>query len=209
MLCDAGRYEEAAKCFRAALDIHGDSPEWNIEARLANVLHGLGLAEDAREGYARAWEKNPVDAWRVRRVSIFPPIPRSREHIAKIRAQFIEEAGLLLGQPLDTGLPETDICHTDFFLAYHGLDDKPIRELFARLYQHAYPGLHHRSPSLQIGAYGGGKLRIGIVSRHLKFHTIGRLMRGFFRHHSRARFEVTAFVFEEAGDDVAREIHSL
>lgn len=208
LLRDAGQYEEAAKRFEVALDLYGDSPEWNIEAQLANVWHAMGRVDDAREGYARAWEKNPVDLWRVRRVSIFPPIPRSREHIARIRAQFNEEASFMLGQRLNTGLPETEISHTDFYLAYHGLDDKPCRELLARMYQHAYPSLAYVSPNLKIGAHRRSRLRIGIVSKYFKFHTIGRLMRGFFQRHNRAEFELTAFVFEDAGDDIAREIHS-
>lgn len=208
MLRDAGEYEEAAIRFEGALALHGDSPDWGIEGQLANVLHAMGRAEEARARYAQAAQISPDDVPLIRRVTIFPPLPRSHEHILRVRSQFVEEASALLGRKLVLGNPETDISHTDFYLAYHGLDDRPLRELQSRMYLSAYPSLGHIEPGLAIGAHGGKRLRLGVVSKHLNVHTIGRMMLGFFRHCDPARFDLTAFMFETPPDEVSREIAS-
>ena len=206
LLRDVHEYEDAAIHFERALTVHGDAPEWDIESQFANVLHAMGMAEEARARYAHACAISPTDVPRIRRVSIFPPLPSSRSHIDRIRIQFIEEANALLGRKMVLGNPESDITHTDFYLAYHGLDDRPLKELLARMYESAYPDLHHVEPGLLIGAHPGGRVRLGVVSKHLNVHTIGRMMLGFFRHHDRAKLEVTSFMFEEPSDEVAREI---
>lgn len=97
-------------------------------------------------------------------MTLIPPVPRSREDIARIRSRVVEEAQALLTQDLHLGQPEKDIGHTDFYLAYHGLDDRPLKELLARMYLHAYPALRFVSAHLaEVVARRDGKLRIGVV----------------------------------------------
>ena len=209
-LKDAKAYDAAIHHFTAALAVHGDNPKLDINAQAANLLHAAGQVELARRHYAQAWEVTHADVVRIIPVTMLPPVPESREHIARIRARLVEDAQALLTQDLRLGRPEKDIGHTDFYLAYHGLDDRPLKELLARMYLHAYPSLRFVSPHLaEIGARRDGKFRIGIVSAYLRTHTIGRLMLDFFRHLRRDIFDVTAFVFAPPDDAIAREIHEL
>jgi predicted O-linked N-acetylglucosamine transferase (SPINDLY family) len=210
LLRDGNEYDAAISHFAAALEVHGDTRELDVNAQLANVLHARGRVDEARRHYAQAWEMNRADVMRLKRVTILPPVPQSAAHIVQVRAQLAQEVEALLAQDLRLGQPENDIGHTDFYLAYHGLDDRPLKELLARMYLHAYPSLRFVSPHLaEVVARRTGKLRIGIVSSYLRTHTIGRLMLDVFRHLRRDMFDVTAFVFSPAEDEIAREIHQL
>jgi predicted O-linked N-acetylglucosamine transferase (SPINDLY family) len=207
---DAGNYKAAIRHFELALESHGDTHELDIHAQLANLLHVRGYAEEARRHYDQAWKISNDDSLRLKRVTIFPPLPVSLDHIARIRAQLREDAEALLSEKLHLGLPEIDIGHTDFYLAYHGLNDRPLKELLAKLYLHAYPALEYVSPHInEVTSRRDGKLRIGVVSAYLREHTIGRLMLDFFRHLRRDNFHLIAFVAAAAEDPIAAEIHRL
>jgi predicted O-linked N-acetylglucosamine transferase (SPINDLY family) len=142
-------------------------------------------------------------------MTVVPPIPRSSEHIQEIRARVARDAEELLTQKLRVSSPETDIPHTDFYLAYHGANDRPLRELLARLYLHAYSDLAYVSPHMAAAcARGGDRIRIGVISKYLASHTIGRLVQGFISRLDRAAFELTVFVWGEARDAVASTIRA-
>jgi predicted O-linked N-acetylglucosamine transferase (SPINDLY family) len=209
VLRETGDHAGAVSHFRRALDVHGDGRDLQIHAQIANLLHAAGRAEEARHHYAEAWHVDGNDAHRLKRVTVIPPVAQSRDHIDRIRSRLMEEAGALLAGDLRSGEPEKDIGHTDFYLAYHGLDERPPRELLARMYLTAYPGLAYRSPHLAEAARRrGGKLRVGIISMYLSTHTIGRLMLGLFRNLRCDAFAVTAFVPAPVQDDITREILS-
>src|SRR4051812_44984499 len=113
---DAGNHEAAIRHFERALESHGDTFELDIHAQLANLLHVRGHAKEARRHYDQAWEISRDDSLRLKRVTIFPPLPVSLGHIARIREELREDAEALISEKLHLGLPEIDIGHTDFYL---------------------------------------------------------------------------------------------
>jgi protein O-GlcNAc transferase len=200
---------EAIAALRRALELEPDTPALRLNYKLATWLQDAGEADAARLHYDKAYELSGEDALRLKRVTVVPPVPRSSEHIQEIRARVAREAEELLAHNLRVSSPETDIAHTDFYLAYHGENDRPVRELLARLYLHAYPDLAYVSPQVRaLSARREGRIRIGVISKYLASHTIGRLMQGFISHLDRARFELTVFVWTEARDAVAATIRA-
>ena len=209
LLREEGELDAAIAHFRNALEVHGDTPELNLHAQLANLLHVRGHAQEAREHYAHAHELARDDTAMLKSVTIIPPIPHSRGQISEIRARVRHDAESLLGRPLTVTSPEADIGHTDFYLAYHGADDRALRELLARLYLHAYPDLAFHSPYInEACGRRAGRRRIGVISKYLHEHTIGRLNASFLHHLDRARFELTVFTWGTAGDPIARGIEA-
>ena len=200
---------EAIASLRRALALQPDTAELQVNYQLAKLLHDAGDADEARLHYERAYELTGDDVLKLKRAIVIPPVLRSHEHVQEIRDKIFGDVHRLLGQTLRVTTPETDINHTDFYLAYHGLGDRPSRELLARLYLHAYPSLDYVSPYVsETCARRDGKLRIGVVSKFLRKHTIGRLMQRFIERLDRDRFELTLFVWGEADDEIATAIRA-
>ncbi|HUP95226.1 MAG TPA: tetratricopeptide repeat protein [Burkholderiales bacterium] len=200
---------EAIAALRRALALQPDTAELQVNYQLAKLLHDAGDAAEARLHYERAYELSGDDVMKLKRATVIPPVLRSHEHVQEIRDEIFAEVHRLLGQTLRVTTPETDIGHTDFYLAYHGLADRPSRELLARLYLHAYPSLDYVSPHVgEIAMRRDGKLRIGVVSKFLRNHTIGRLMRCFIERLDRNGFELTLFVWGEADDEISTAIRA-
>jgi predicted O-linked N-acetylglucosamine transferase (SPINDLY family) len=88
-----------------------------------------------------------------------------------------------------------------FYLAYQGLNDRDLQREVARLYMPP-PGL----PAPGGGGGAPGKIKVGFLSRLLRDHTIGRLMRGLIAHLARDTFSVTVFGFGAPADPLAHFI---
>ncbi|HEY6394311.1 MAG TPA: hypothetical protein VIX12_02765, partial [Candidatus Binataceae bacterium] len=104
--------------------------------------------------------------------------------------------------------PNRDVGMTNFYLAYHGLNDAAIQSQIAHFYLSACPRLgwiapHCLAPQL---AAREERLRIGIVSSCLRDHTVGKFYRGMIEMLSRDRFEVIVFRPPHEKDMVAEAI---
>jgi predicted O-linked N-acetylglucosamine transferase (SPINDLY family) len=86
------------------------------------------------------------------------------------------------------------------------MDDRALQEKMAALYLKACPSLAWQAPGLGERADHDGRLRVGIVSRYLYSHTIGKLMRGFVEELDRERFEVVVIDAGAPRDDMAAAI---
>ena len=196
--------DEAIEALKRALALQPDTPALQLNRKVATWLQDAGCADEAREYYDRAFDITPEDALRLARVTVVPAIARSSGHIREIRDRVAADAAELLSRPLRVSSPERDIPHTDFYLAYHGENDRPLRELLAQLYLHAWPDLDYASPHLAAAcARNDVRVRIGVISKYLASHTIGRLMQGLLSRLDRTRFEVTLLVWGEPRDPVA------
>ena len=75
-------------------------------------------------------------------------------------------------------------------MAYQGIDDTPLQKKIAQAYRLAAPSLEWRAPHVGRARTTGRKIRLGIVSRHLTNHTIGKLNIGLAQKFDRSRFEI-------------------
>lgn len=175
-----------------------------IEPRLVPPLRNLAVLladtaemEAAQQVYDRALALAPDDAGLAfKRALTFPTIPRDTAAIAAIRADVgtrvraLAAGGLTLVDPLaEVGLP-------NFYLAYHGLDDRALQSLIADTYLKLCPGLawtapHCRAPHSQAPLRPEGRrLRVGFASRFFHDHSIRYSTAGIVRNLDRSRFEV-------------------
>jgi len=184
-LAELNREREAEACYRQALTL-----EPGNRAALANLgalLRAQGRVEEARAPAAAASRAETV----VPALLALRPVSASTADIAAQRAAYAQglEALRARTQPLayageTFGLPS-------FYLAYHGLDDRPLMEATAAALRASVADLDYVSPNAA-RRHGGGRIRIAIVSDNLGAHTIGHLYKGIVQGLDRARFEVVA-----------------
>lgn len=182
---------------------------------LGYSLQQQGRHDGARQVYDRAQAFGNDVGIAVRKALLLPLIPASTEAIDEARAGLstaldaLETAGTTIDDPA------RDVAVTNFFLAYHGLDDRPLQERLARFYLRTCPALAWTAPHLENGAAfapgPGERIRVGFMSRYLvEGHTIGKLFGGLIGRLSRDRFETVIFrptaVSDPLDDAVERSV---
>lgn len=199
------KLDEAAPCFRQALQLVPDYPE--ALASLGATLQEQGHIEQAVQYYERVLALRPNDGIRIKLATMLPVIMGSREDIRTSRDRFEQNIDALLEQGITLADPVSEVAWASFFLSYHGLDDRPLQEKLARLYERACPSLLFEAPHCRAPApLEGRRIRIGFVSRHLKDHTIGKLTAGLVARLSRDLFDVRVFFLPQKPDEMVRMI---
>ena len=205
-LQEQGRTADARAAFERALD--ADAKELDAYVNLGNLHYDQGEPEAARQAYAGARAVRPSDALRIKEATVLPAIMGSRDDVTASRSAFDSNVRKLLDGQLRVEDPYVEIGMTGFYLAYHGVNDRPSQEGLAELLLKAAPSLQYEAPHAAGPVTGTtkGRLRIGIVSRHFANHTIGRLMRGVVAGLDRDAFEVIVLTWPHAPDPLASEI---
>ena len=208
-----GDFDEAERVLRRVLDA---APRFE-EARheLSKLLYEAGSVEEAQTVLRQS--PSPLSPGKRVRLAItrVPPLPRSSAQITELRAEFNQELDQLTAADPRIGDPHAEVDVTTFFLSYHGLPNRELHEKLARLYLAASPDLAWTAAHCSSPRRPSEKLRIGIISRYLHEHSIGRTTRGLVAMLDPQRFELTAiFVPPPTRDDYARAIagsaaHSL
>ena len=166
---------------------------------LGNILRREGRLDEARKLFDRAVEAAPEKAEpRFMRALVVPPIIESREGIAAGRAELAQNLdALAAAHPVLAG--EVDL--TNFFLAYHGLNNRALHSRIARLYLDACPSLGWTAPHCRTRRRAGRRIKVGFVSGHLRQHSIGNTTRGLVARLDKAKFEVHAVFLGPVVDD--------
>ena len=111
-------------------------------SNLGNVLRREGRLDDAKVFFDRAVAASSRAEPSFLRALAVPPIIASREGIATCRAELASNLeALAAARPSLKG--EVDL--TNFFLAYHGLNNRDLHRRIADIYGAACPGLHYVS----------------------------------------------------------------
>lgn len=209
----AGRIDAAAAHLAEVCRLRPDlAGGWD---RLGVVQQALGNTAEAEHAYRRALALEPAAVRRLRLATLVSPIMASRESIRAERERMRATLDALLDGPLPRlGDPMDEALWTNFYLAYHGVNDRELQVKTAEVHRRIFPSLeyaaaHCREPRRE------GRLRVGLISQFFRDHSIGRTSRGFFSRLSREEFEVTAiFIAPNADDGYSRFIrrhaeHSL
>jgi predicted O-linked N-acetylglucosamine transferase (SPINDLY family) len=170
-------------------------------------LHKL-LCEAGRVEEAEALLP-PISAGkRLRRaLTRVPPIPHSVQQIREVREKLDAELDALAAQAPRIADPRGEVDATTFYLSYHGLPNRALNEKLARLYLAAQPELAWTAPHCAAPRPRSSRIRVGILSRYLYEHSIGRTTRGLVAMLDRKRFELTAiFIPPVPNDDYSRAI---
>lgn len=201
---DLGRYEDAVKSFQAAVRIKPDYAE--AHHYLGVALSDLGKPEEAAESYRKALDISDNAAVRIKLATLLPVILESNEQIAAVRHRFDEEVSALLGRELSVDDPLKRVNQTNFYLVYHGQNDRTLQEKVARLYEKACPSLLYTAPHCNAAAERGTdeRIRVGFISSYFYIHTVGIVMKGLVIRLSRDRFDVTVFTFPHQDDEIRK-----
>lgn len=196
---------EAAECFRRAAEL--DPRNAAVHEALAISLADEGQWAEGLEAFARADALAPSDARKFRALRTLPVIPQSVEEIREARRRLFDGVARLLGEDLGH-INLLPLGVLDFYLAYHGHNDRAFRADLARLYLKVCPDLAYVAAHCRPGAprSAAGRVKVGFVSTHLRDHTIGRLNAGLIRGLDRGRFEVTVVRRHRQDGDLAGRI---
>ena len=204
-----GHASDAAAHYNAA-SLH--RPNWPEPHLYRGALHeARGEFEDARQAYDRAMSLGAPEGFALRRDLQVPIIPVSKTSYAEARASYLHALDAHLADPPSIGNPIREAGGNRFFLAYHGLDDRPFQEKQARLMRTGCPSLSWTAPHCRYATPLGSPRRIGIASRFLHDHSIGRLMVGLLAH-LHAREDCLIYLFHAVtpqDDSLRREIEAL
>ncbi len=162
----------------------------------------------AKQCYQKVVDLNPSGGAKVRLAAAIPMIADSNEHIKKIRNDFMNRLQQLIDDKIKTADPVKENGYTNFFLAYHGLDDLPLQKKYAELYEKACPALLYESPNIRVKSTQAhsGKIRIGFISKYLKGHSIGKTSYGIIKNLDRTVFDVVVIALGPPTDQMAQTI---
>ena len=136
-----------------------------------------------------------------------PIIPSSQESIETFRDARTKANPVFINEELPIAAPALDVGITNFYLAYHGQNNRSLMQDAANLYITLCPKLSYQAKHCQSTERTKKEiLRIGFLSSHLRAHTIANLTRGIIEHLSRDLFEVIIFRLPGKKDEVSEAI---
>lgn len=123
------------------------------------------------------------------------PIPEDRDRIAEVRQRFSDCLERVADSRLQLRDPVSEVVRAPFYLAYYGMDDRPLMERFQDVLRAATPAFQEPQAPRQAGR---GRPRIGVFSTFFNAHTVLRYTRGLIRALG-ARDDLETFVLPTTG----------
>jgi len=195
-----GRIEEAAAAFRACVTIDPSRAEaW---LRLGHALSILCRLNEALVCYREAEARGLADRAAVMAVATLCPMENSTAGLEERRAAMAAGFEALDRRQIKLSDPYGEIGFTNFYLAYHGRDNRALNQAAAKFYLGACPGLAWTAPHLAKAAGPQpGRPRIGFLSPYFYSHSTGKMLRGLIERRDPVRYE--AILFRAGGQDDA------
>ncbi len=182
-----GRLGEAAGLFQEAAAL--DPAFAGARENLGDALRDMGCDGEARMAYEEARSLGGAPGASVKLALFTPMFPEDGAAIVRAREKAAQELTALARSGMRLEDPYAEVGYANFYLAYHGLEDRPLQEAAARMYLAACPGLAFTAPHCREGRAAGERVRIGFISAFLREHTIGKLNRRLIEALDPERFE--------------------
>ena len=165
---EVNRSADAAASYREAIRLRPSHAE--AHGNLGVLVAGEGdLAEAERILSASLRLKSDAKV-RVTRDLMLPPIMGTWDEVLESRRRFQDNLDRLIDDEVALTEPEKGIIYSNFYLAYHGLDDLPLQRSFARFCLNACPSLDYTAPRHTPPV--SGRKRIGFLSQHIYTHSV-------------------------------------
>jgi protein O-GlcNAc transferase len=131
-----------------------------------------GFYDEASRAFAASLESIDNPAARIRQALTIPPIVGSAEEIREIRQRLDARLDELLDQPGLVADPYSSQLGPNFFLAYHGVNNRLIQSKIARLYRKYAPSLNFVAPHCNRAPQPKPRIRVGFVSKYIYRHSV-------------------------------------
>lgn len=208
-LLAASETDRALACFRRSIALDPGYGEAHLQ--LSQCLLDMGRAEEADAVYRHAVATDRHGTLKPRLALMLPEFMHSKEAIHDTRNRLsarlaqLEAGELAISDPIAAAHQ----CSW-FFLAYHGLNDRPLASRIARLFLRACPSLGFQAAHCAVPAprRQGARIRLGFVSFNLREHTIGKLMMGVIGNLPQDVFDIYVFLPEQQPNLVHRYLRS-
>jgi predicted O-linked N-acetylglucosamine transferase (SPINDLY family) len=230
VLQQLGKLDEAVACFEQALRMKPDQ----VESRyaLGMAFRDCGRTDEALTHLEEALRIYPDDRLRLTIATMLPPIYQSMADLAQWRQRLLDNIARLHAEHFRYDLTAQE-APNPFFLAYQGLDDRPLVADLARFYAAPPDEKEDRTPKTRVlssfspdekedrtpktrvlssfssaaaGAGGPSRIKVGFISRFLRDHTIGHLNRGLIASLDRKHFAATVLAAGPEDDAVGQMI---
>eukprot|EP01116_Phalansterium_solitarium_P013442 TRINITY_DN30807_c0_g1_i1.p1 TRINITY_DN30807_c0_g1~~TRINITY_DN30807_c0_g1_i1.p1 ORF type:complete len:680 (-),score=155.30 TRINITY_DN30807_c0_g1_i1:256-2295(-) len=209
---------DARKSYETALEIHPDFFEGHNS--LAILDSDEGRVAEAKRHYDRALKIRFEPGSLIKKTLLLPPVYTSKQHLVDSWRAFGSDLEALSRRSMQINDAQNQVGAVPFYLAYTGFNNRPLMEKLYAMYSRASPALNYVAPHLKTFAGTGvlaptdvpldsqGRIRVGIVSRHLRWHSIGKLMRGLVAHVPRDKLSIVVFFPAQQADDTSRFFES-
>jgi len=175
-LIELGRLADAVACYRHALAIRPHDA--GINHNLGAALERMGFVDGALEYFQKAHEMGSIGD-RVLAALILPPIMGTQQEISRSRSQFEQNVNELIKNPIQIDDPLTQVGRTNFFLAYHGLNDRDLQVKIALFFEKSCPSLLYEAPHCALPRPAAkSKIRVGFFSKFVHLHSVSRCYSG-------------------------------
>jgi len=177
---------------------------WENLGVIAREMHHLELVEEA---YATAFELRPRPGLHIRRALLLPALYPSLAEMMSWKERYRQNLESLLNAEIQLQDPDAEVGELPFYLHYQGEPSPDLQHKLAQFYQKACPALNFIAPHCQnYQLPTGRKVKIGFVSKHLRGHSIGKLMQGIIANMDRDRFEVCVYPLIAPDDELGQTI---
>ncbi|MEP7154216.1 MAG: tetratricopeptide repeat protein [Betaproteobacteria bacterium] len=169
-LRDCEQFDDAVASLRRALEINPDFGE--AHSSLGSIYGSMGKMSEARASYAKAQALGFESAW-VLDALMLPPIMGTKAEMLESRAAFERNLEQLMRKAVPQRNPFRNVALTNFYLAYHALNDRDLQIEVAKYYEQACPSLLYTAPHcLRPKVRAGQKIRVGFFSKYLYEHSV-------------------------------------
>lgn len=202
-----GREAEAVRHYQRALAI--DPRFVDASANMGDSMLEQGRIGEAAHCYRKALDLAPNDGLRFKLATLLPVIPGSTGEMLEWRDKFEQRIAELYRDGARLTEPVNEVGRANFYLAYHGQNNRELQTRTARLYEAACPALLWQARHCRQKTRHPGPIRVGFISKYLRQHSIGKTTRGLIARLDRKRFRVFALSLPPISDDeLARFIRS-
>ena len=169
-LKNMNKFDEAEASFRRALQFGPDYAPAHIY--LGNILRDMGRLEEAGACYRRAHQLGSSGA-RVKELFMLPAIMGTKQEILASRVEFEQNLDKLIADKVTLDDPLFDVGETNFYLAFHGINDRDVQVKVAKFYEQACPSLLYVAPHcIKPKPDSRNIIRIGFFSKFLYNHSV-------------------------------------
>ena len=165
-------YDDVVVSLQKIIDLDPDHQE--ALKLMAIVQMERGYCHEAEVLFQKALEVSSDFALRVRHALSLPPILGSADEVANLRSRLSDRLDSIERAPEVVYDPINAQIGVNFFLAYHGVNDREIQIRIANLYEQLCPELRYIAPHCSNGRVQGKRTRIGFLSKYIYDHSVAR-----------------------------------